>query len=96
LKTVDIVGTAAFLITVTYTCIGLPIQVRKNYLNKSMGGISLFMMVVLFFTFSSWIIYGFVKFPRDWYIIGSNIPGAFCVFVILCQFWFYLVKGNTL
>jgi len=95
-KTVDIVGTAAFLITVTYTCIGLPIQVRKNYLNKSMGGISLFMMVVLFFTFSSWIIYGFVKFPRDWYIIGSNIPGAACVFVILCQFWAYRAKRNTL
>ena len=94
--TADIVGIVAFLITVTYTCVGLPIQVRKNYINKSMGGISLFMMVVLFFTFSSWITYGFVKSPKDWYIIGSNIPGAGWVFIILCQFWIYRVKRNNL
>ncbi len=93
--TVDVVGWIAFLITVTYTCIGLPIQVRKNYANKSMGGISLFMMVLMFFTFSSWVVYGLVKSPKDWYIVGSNIPGACCIFIILCQFWAYRSKRNS-
>ena len=95
MKTVDIVGMAAFFITVVYTCIGLPIQVRKNYLNKSTTGLSLFMMAVLFFTFSSWIAYGLVKSPKDWYIIGSNIPGAGWVFVILFQFWIYRPRRNS-
>jgi uncharacterized protein with PQ loop repeat len=94
-KTVDIVGMAAFFITVIYTCIGLPIQVRRNYINKSTTGISLFMIVVLFFTFSSWIAYGLAKAPKDWYIIASNIPGAGWVFVILFQFWIYRSKGNS-
>ncbi|MGQ0793987.1 MAG: SemiSWEET family transporter [Deltaproteobacteria bacterium] len=85
----DIVGWAAFLITVTYTCVGLPIQVRKNYLTKSTSGLSLFMMGALFLTFSVWIVYGSVKSPRDWFIIASNIPGAIWAFVMLCQFRIY-------
>lgn len=93
MQTADFVGWAAFLITVIYTCVGLPIQARRNYINKSTGGISLFMMVVLFFTFSVWIVYGLVR--KDWYIIGSNIPGMVCIFVILCQFWIYRPKRNT-
>ncbi|MBI2486693.1 MAG: hypothetical protein HYW01_06995 [Deltaproteobacteria bacterium] len=93
--TVDVVGRIAFFITVTYTCVGLPIQVRRNYINKSTTGISLFMIVVLCFTFSSWIAYGLVKSPQDWFIIGSNVPGAGWVFVILCQFWIYRSKRNT-
>ncbi len=88
----DVIGWIAFSITVVYTCIGLPIQVRKNYVKKSTAGLSFFMMVVLFFTFSIWITYGLVKSPKDWYIIGSNIPGMGCVSIILCQFWIYRSK----
>ena len=94
METADIVGSIAFLVTVIYTCLGLPIQVRRNYLNKSTAGISLFMMVMLFFAFSSWVAYGWIKSPHDWYIIGSNVPGVCWVSVILCQFWIYRSQGD--
>jgi uncharacterized protein with PQ loop repeat len=85
----DIIGFVAFLITVTYTCFGLPAQIRKNYVNKSTAGIPLVTMVLLFFTFSSWVVYGLIKPEKDWYIVGSNFPGAVFVAVMLCQFWIY-------
>ena len=81
------IGFAAFLITVSYTVIGLPAQIYGNYLQQSMNGQSLFMNVLLFLTFSSWVAYGIKK--QDWYILGSNAPGALCIAVVLWQFWSY-------
>ncbi len=85
----DIAGFVAFLITVIYTCLGLPVQIRKNYISKSTAGLSLITMVLLFFTFSSWVAYGLIKSERDWYIVGSNFPGAVFVTIILYQFFLY-------
>ncbi len=81
------VGFAAFLITTSYTVLGLPAQIRRNCLKKSMEGQSIFMSVLLFFTFLSWVIYGVMK--EDWYILGSNSPGALCIAFVLVQFWIY-------
>ncbi len=81
------VGWAAMLITVAYTCLGLPAQIRKNADQKSTQGLSLFMNVMLLFTFSIWVVYGFTKRPIDWFIVASNFPGALCIIVILFQFW---------
>ena len=92
---VDIVGWIATVITVVYTCLGLPVQIHKNYTNKSTAGISLFLMVMLFLTFSSWVVYGLVQSPQNWFIIGSNFPGSVCVVIILCQFWAYRIRRNA-
>ncbi|HET6347153.1 MAG TPA: SemiSWEET family transporter [Myxococcota bacterium] len=86
---VDTIGTIALVITVIYTCFGLPVQIRKNYQDKSVAGLSLFLMIMLLFTFSSWVAYGWVKEQKDWYVIASNAPGALCVAIILVQFKLY-------
>ncbi|HWP93326.1 MAG TPA: hypothetical protein VNN20_14125, partial [Thermodesulfobacteriota bacterium] len=50
--------------------------------------------VMLFFAFLSWVGYGWVKSPPDWYIIGFNVPVVCSVSVILCQFWIYRSQGD--
>lgn len=86
---VDIWGWIALVITVIYTCFGLPVQIYKNFKSKSTEGLSLFLMIMLLFTFSSWVVYATVKQPKDWYVIASNFPGAVCVLIILTQFVLY-------
>ncbi len=87
MEIVDILGWIALIITLIYTGLGLPAQIRKNLLSRSTGGLSLFMTVLLFLTFSTWVAYGLVK--PDWYIVVPNFTGAVCALVILWQFWKY-------
>ena len=87
MEVVDILGWIALIITLIYTGLGLPAQIRKNLLTRSTGGLSLFMTVLLFLTFSTWVAYGLVK--PDWYIVVPNLTGAVCALVILWQFWRY-------
>ena len=95
MEIVDISGWIAFLTTITYTSFGLPVQIYKNYTTRSVKGLSLSMMVMLFLAFSSWVVYGLVKFPHDWYIVGSNSVGLVSVAVILLQFWFYRSSAQS-
>ena len=93
MKLIDVVGWIAFLITLIYTSLGLPDQIRKNHKNRSTQGLSLPLYVMLLFTFSIWVVYGSLKSPPDWYIVGSNFPGALCVIIILYQFRIYHRSG---
>ena len=89
MEVVDIVGLLALIITIIYTGFGLPVQIHKNYKAKSTKGLSLSMMILLFLTFSTWVVYGIVKMPMDWYIIISNSIGAVSGMIIISQFWAY-------
>ncbi len=80
-------GLIATIITLVYTLLGLPAQIWKNHQMQSVEGMSLFMCLMLFATFSSWIIYGFKKGDR--YIIVSNVSGGIGVVIILIQFILY-------
>jgi len=82
-------GWTALFITVVYTCVGLPSQIRRNYLTKSTTGLSLFMVAMLACTFSVWFAYGLTVSPRNWFIIGANVPGAVFALVMLAQFCIY-------
>jgi uncharacterized protein with PQ loop repeat len=84
------VGLIATIITLIYTALGLPAQIRKNHLNHSVSGISLFMYIMLLLTFTSWVVYAIFK--KDYYILVSNAPGAICASIILFQFSIY--KSN--
>ncbi|MBI5961486.1 MAG: PQ-loop repeat-containing protein [Chloroflexi bacterium] len=90
----DFVGFSAFLITVIYTCLGLPVQIRKNYRSKSTAGLSPFMILLMACAFSTWVIYGLIKSDQDWYIVGSNFPGAVFSFTILSQTWRYRSRAK--
>lgn len=83
----DIVGFTAFLVTLIYTCLGLPAQIRKNYRSRSTSGLSVATIGLMAVAFSTWVVYAVLK--EDWYILGSNFPGAVFAFIILSQFWLY-------
>lgn len=84
-----LLGWSALIVTIIYTCVGLPTQIRRNHANKSTSGLSLFMIVMLTLTFMVWLAYGLATNPRNWYLIGSNLPGAIFIVIILAQFWIY-------
>jgi len=89
---VDIVGWLALIVTLIYTCLGLPVQIYKNYKRKSTEGVSLFLIFFCGCTFLLWSIYALIKDPKDWYIFGSNFPGFIFTTGLLSQFWFYRYK----
>jgi uncharacterized protein with PQ loop repeat len=90
---VDTIGLTACIITTAYTSLGMPVQIFQNYKTKSTAGLSLPMMCMALCTFTSWVIYGFVKPSPDWYVIVSNGPGVLCIGCILLQF--YLYRGTS-
>ncbi|TFH02232.1 MAG: hypothetical protein E4H13_02695 [Calditrichales bacterium] len=85
----DFMGLTALIVTIIYTGFGLPVQIYKNFKSKTTYGLSLSMMVLLFLTFLSWVVYAWVKTPRDFYIIISNAIGMISVSIIIYQFWAY-------
>ena len=87
METIDIVGLTASIISVIYTGLGMPVQIYKNYSAKSTAGLSLSMMILLFMTLVSWVVYGILK--TDWYIILPNFIGSISVTIIFIQFWLY-------
>ena len=92
MQLVDIVGSIALVVTVLYTGFGLPLQIFKNYHAKSTKSLSLSMMILLILTSCSWVTYGFVRSPHDWYIIFPNSLGFLSGIIILFQFWIYRSK----
>jgi uncharacterized protein with PQ loop repeat len=87
METVDIVGITASFISVIYTGLGMPVQIYKNFKVKSTKGLSLSMMILMFSTLTSWVIYGILKI--DWYIVIPNFIGMITVSIIFVQFWIY-------
>jgi uncharacterized protein with PQ loop repeat len=86
---VDIIGWIATIVTIAYTSYGLPVQFYKNYKKKSTEGLSPSMIVMMFLTFLSWVIYAAMKSPPDFYIMVCNFIGAVWAFIILIQIWIY-------
>jgi uncharacterized protein with PQ loop repeat len=85
----DIMGWIATVITITYTSYGLPVQFFKNYKKKSTKGLSLSMIVMMFFTFLTWVAYAAMKTPPGYYIMICKFIGTMGVLFILIQFWIY-------
>jgi uncharacterized protein with PQ loop repeat len=94
----NVLGWAALIVTIIYTCVGLPVQIHKNHSTKSTAGLSLFMVIMLLCTFAVWLAYGLSSRPRNWFIVGSNFPGAIFILIILWQFWIYrgALRGQRL
>ena len=84
-------GWIASIITVIYTSLGLPSQIKKNYHLKTTKGLSLFLFIFLCMTFISWVVYGVMK--PDWFIVVPNGLGAFFSFIIIIQIFYYRGKS---
>jgi uncharacterized protein with PQ loop repeat len=96
METIDIIGWVATIITISYTGYGLPVQFLKNHRMKSTEGLSLSMIIMMFLTFLSWVIYAAMKSPPDYYIMVCNFIGAVGAFLILIQFWMYRKPYNSM
>ena len=80
-----LIGWIATVITIAYTSMGLPTQIRAVLKQKSTHGLSLFMTVMLFLTFTSWSFYGAAK--SDIFLLIPNMIGSLCAGVLLLLFW---------
>jgi|GEM_PF-2533872 len=87
METVTVFAWTATIITLLYTALGLPSQIRKNAICKSTDGLSLFMAVLLFATMTSWVVYGMLI--SNWFIVVPNSVGGVCSGIILFQIWKY-------
>lgn len=90
----DYLGILAVIITLVYTSLGFPVQIKNNYKRKTTKGLSLFFMVMSTSTFFVWSTYAYSKNPIDWYMFFSNIPGIIFGIIILFQFWYYRKRGD--
>jgi uncharacterized protein with PQ loop repeat len=73
----DILGWMAMVSSILYLCFGLPLQIIKNYKQKSTQGLSLMLIVFCSITLVMWSLYAWYREPTDWYILGANLPGFF-------------------
>ncbi|MDF1810544.1 MAG: SemiSWEET family transporter [Phycisphaerales bacterium] len=92
METVTVFAWTATIITLLYTSLGLPSQIRKNAKSKSTEGLSLFMAVLLCATMTSWVVYGMLI--TNWFIVVPNSVGGVCSGVILIQIWKYNHSHN--
>jgi uncharacterized protein with PQ loop repeat len=85
----DMAGWAASIGSIVYLSLGLPLQIRQNYRNKSTRGLSLSLIVFMCVSISLWLAYAWTKQPKDWFIFASNFPGLVFSLVLLLQFAIY-------
>jgi len=88
-NTIEILGWFALIVSVIYTSFGLPVQIVKNYKNKSTEGLSFWMFFLMFVTYLSWVLYAFAHTPPDWFIIVPNSIGMAGDIFIMLQFIIY-------
>ena len=86
---IEILGWFALIVSVIYTSFGLPVQIIKNIKNKSTEGLSFLMFLMMFITYSSWVLYAFAHTPPDWFIIVPNSIGMLGALIIMLQFYLY-------
>ncbi|MFK7825744.1 MAG: SemiSWEET family sugar transporter [Oligoflexales bacterium] len=65
---------------------------KKNIDNKNTSGLSLFLFIILSFTFVSWVTYGIYK--PDWFIVIPNGLGAVFAIVLVFQIFYYGRKNE--
>lgn len=80
-------GYLALTVSLTVLIWGLPAQIINNYRRKSCKGLSLSLMIMVFFAYLIWAVYGLSK--PDWFLVFSQTPGAILTAVILMQFFKY-------
>ncbi len=75
------------ILSLLVTGLGLTAQVRKNYVRKSMEGLSIFYFTLLAISYSFWSIYGFSQ--KDLVIIVPMSLGMIVSWIVVAQFVIY-------
>ena len=87
LSIIWLVGTLTVIVSILVKIIGLPDQIRKNYLRKSVSGVSILLIALLCMSYSLWVIYGILK--ADWFIVIGHGVGIITTGIILVQAYIY-------
>jgi len=67
--------------------IGLVTQIIKNWQRKSCEGLSFWWILLAFYSYVSWLLYGIIK--QDIFLCVPQTLGSICMIIILFQFWLY-------
>lgn len=83
----EIARWSAFLSTILMAVFGYSDQLRLILENKSTKGLSLLMILLGFWVWSSYALYGFLR--KDYKVFWPNVIGAIIVGAILLSFLIY-------
>lgn len=75
------------LLSLAVTGLGLTAQVRKNFKNKSVEGLSFFYFILLAISYSFWSVYGFSQ--HDLVLIVPMSLGMLMSWIVVSQFVVY-------
>lgn len=78
------------ILSLIVTGLGLTSQARKNYVRKSVEGLSFFYFFVLAISYSFWTIYGFVL--QDLVLIIPMSLGTLMSWIVVAQCLAYRVR----
>ena len=78
-----IVGMLTLIFTFIVKLIGFPDQVMKNYKRKSTKGVSTVMMILMWFAYVLWSIYGYLR--NDLVLMVGHGLGVITIGIILFQ-----------
>jgi uncharacterized protein with PQ loop repeat len=82
-----VVGSATILCSVLAKGVGIPDQIRQNFVRKSTEGVSLTNQAVGFVAYFFWTFYGFLR--HDPVLIYGQALGVILTGVMLLQFALY-------
>ncbi|MFA6340705.1 MAG: SemiSWEET family transporter [Candidatus Paceibacterota bacterium] len=82
-----IIKIVTVVLSLIVTGLGLTAQVRKNYVRKSMEGLSSFYFSILAVSYTFWTIYGFSQ--KDLVLIIPMGLGMIVSWVVVGQFFVY-------
>ncbi len=87
MEIINILGYNAILAGLLGVIIGLVTQIIKNYRRKSTEGLSFWWILLAFYSYVSWLLYGILK--QDFFLTVPQTLGSICMVIILFQFWIY-------
>ena len=87
MEIINILGYNAILAGLLGVIIGLVTQIIKNYRRKSTEGLSFWWILLAFYSYVSWLLYGILK--QDFFLTVPQTLGSACMVIILFQFWIY-------
>ncbi|MDO8529910.1 MAG: SemiSWEET family transporter [bacterium] len=87
MEIINILGTNAIVAGLLGVIVGLVTQIIKNYRRKSTEGLSFWWILLAFYSYVSWLLYGIFK--QDFFLTVPQTLGSICMIIILFQFWIY-------
>lgn len=82
-----IIGFLTTVLSVLIKVIGFPDQIRKNHTRKSTEGLSTWLYVLSFITYTLWTLHGFLQ--NDWVVILGQGLGIITTGIIVYQIILY-------